>query len=140
MGSATALYSAIQYPGLVKGVIMAKPPTGWSERENRRRFLLGSAEKLLAKEQSEGSITPVYHNVLRGASMGDFPSLQEEEIYQKIKCPVLILALRGDASHPEVTATNLAERIPNAELHFADSYKDAATMWPTIIQEFIAKL
>ena len=40
MGSATALYAAIQHPERVAGVVMIRPPTAWNERRARRKFLL----------------------------------------------------------------------------------------------------
>ena len=40
MGSATALYAAIQQPERIAGVVMIRPPTAWKERRARRKFLL----------------------------------------------------------------------------------------------------
>lgn len=136
MGSATAFYAALQYPELVKGLIMAKPPTGWKERENRKKFLLSSAKKL----QDLEAVGEQYHKVLQGASLANFPPLEDVHLYHRVRCPVLILALRGDESHPESTAYNLARLIPHSVLHFANSYEEAEAQWPGIIQTFINSL
>ena len=136
MGSATALYAAIKYPDRVKGLIMAKPPTGWVERENRKKYLLGSAKKLKEIEK-DGE---VFHNVLIGATTANFPPLEDYDSYRKIQCPVLILGLLGDESHPEVSARNLHERIPQSELYFAKDYDEAELLWPSLIRDFLDKI
>ena len=51
--------------------------------------------------------------------------------------PALILAWRGDPSHPLSTAERLAELLPNAELHVADSDDDIRA-WPVRIREYLA--
>jgi fermentation-respiration switch protein FrsA (DUF1100 family) len=137
MGSATAFYSALKYPEKVKALIMAKPPTGWEERKNRRNHLLSSASKL---EDSEKDNDEKYHLVLKGAASSDFPPLEDLDSYQKITCPVLILAIRNDPSHPESTALYLKERIPQAELFFADNLEKAKEEWPQLVSNFLSKI
>jgi esterase/lipase len=136
MGSATALYAAIKYPERVKGLIIAKPPTGWTDREARKKYLVGSAKKLKEIEEEGGK----YHAVLMGATTANFPPLDDLQSYQKISCPVLILGLLGDESHPEITARNLHERIPQSELYFANDYQEAELLWPELIQKFLSKI
>ena len=41
--------------------------------------------------------------VLRGTAYSDFPPQGDAE-YRKVRCPVLILTVEGDASHPDSTA------------------------------------
>lgn len=167
MGSATALYAAIQEPDRVRGVIMARPPTAWQERSQRRRHLRASAdrcqsaeEELLQKKRKEmgsskyfeadgdvgidnsgGDI--VYHCVLRGAASPecDLPALDSEvEAYKRVTCPVLLLALSGDDSHPLSTATALHQVLPQASLHIAEDEMSAIETWPSIISSFLQQI
>ena len=43
MGSASALYAAIQEPSLVSGLILMRPPTAWEERLMRKPQLMQAA-------------------------------------------------------------------------------------------------
>ena len=43
MGSASALYAAIENPGLVSGLILVRPPTAWEERLARKPQLIQAA-------------------------------------------------------------------------------------------------
>lgn len=136
MGSATALYASILYPDNVKAVIMIRPPTAWKERQNRKRFLIGSAEKLKAKEKQTGSL---YHSVLFGTASSDIPSL-DSELYSRIKCPYLILTITGDDAHPLSTAEALHRIIPQSQLNIATSKEEAISEWPSVIRRFLSSI
>ena len=135
MGGATALYTAINFPDRVKGVIMIRPPTAWDERLHRRHNLLSSAEKCRRTHPNEK-----YHFVLSGAAQSDLPPLENIEIYNKIQCPVLLLALKGDDKHPVSTALNLSKVLRSNELHIANSEEEAKASWPSIISSFISRI
>jgi 3-oxoadipate enol-lactonase len=140
MGSATALWNAIHHPTLVRGVIMIRPPTAWEERAARRKNILSCARKLEAANASNGEL---FHLVLRGTAYSDLPLPAvsgEEDMYGRIACPVLILTVEGDESHPVYTAQVLHERIPVSTLHVAADPDEAKATWPGFIQEFLKNL
>ena len=82
----------------------------------------------------------MHHLVLLGAATADLPPLEDLEAYARVQCPVLILAVRGDGAHPEISATSIAERLSDAELRFADNFEEAASTWPNIVKRFIEKI
>jgi len=150
MGGATALYTALHYPKNVLGVIMIRPPTAWETRRARRKTLLSSANKCRDKAPEEP-----FHLVLRGAALADLPPLpplqgdaeggadtgdDQVSAYACITCPVLLLAVKDDESHPLDTAEKLHELLPISALHVADDLNDAKRDWPRIIAEFISSL
>ena len=132
MGSATSLYAAIKYPELVHSIILMRPPTAWNDRLLRRKTLLSSANKCQEANKDE-----LYHLVIRGTAYSDLPSLEDKESYEKIKCPILILTIEGDDSHPISTAQAIKTMIPHAELYISDNEKNAKKKWPNIIKTFI---
>jgi len=168
MGSATALYACIEQPDIVAALILIRPPTAWKERVARRKHLIASAQRL--KERStDGS---KYHLVLSGAMLSDLPlvteskpsssshdtPLQEEYLYDKITCPVLILTIEGasavstvyslpivmrcthitgDDAHPVSTALALQSVIANSQLVVSKSKKEAKRSWPDIMSNFL---
>jgi pimeloyl-ACP methyl ester carboxylesterase len=136
MGAATALYSAINFPDKVKGLIMVRPPTGWSERLERRKYLISSANKCKDKNLPGEK----YHFVLLGAATSDFPSVDEVSTYERIICPTLILGVRNDDTHPESTAIILSRLINQSELYFVNNFDEAVNLWPKIIKEFLDRL
>jgi pimeloyl-ACP methyl ester carboxylesterase len=139
MGSATALFCAINYPNRVSAVIMIRPPTGWKEREARRDHIIRSANELEDSNRRKNNNFK-HHLVLLGAATADLPSLDDLDAYMKVKCPVLILAVRGDDAHPEISATSIAERLTNVELTFVENFEEAASTWPNIVKTFIEKV
>lgn len=143
MGSATSLFAAINFPEHVSGLIMIRPPTGWEERALRKEHILESAQKLKELNLKKGNGL-LHHLVLVGATTADLPPLDDlVEAYGKVKCPVLILATRGDSSHPEISAHSIFDRLSNAaskELHFVDDIVQANKEWPEVIKSFIKKL
>ncbi len=139
MGAATALFCAINYPDRVSGLIMIRPPTGWDERKARRGDILRSAKDLEELNHRKNKQS-VHHLVLVGAATADLPPLEDVECYKKIKCPVLILAVKGDEAHPEKSARCIAERLSKVELVFAEDYAEASSTWPTIVKDFMERI
>ena len=135
MGSATALYTAIHYPDNVKAIILIRPPTSWEERKNRRIQLISNAEKCkLANPDDLG------HFVLLGTSYSDLPPKKSTNIYSNIKCPVLILAVKGDDAHPLSTAYELSKLLKQSVLHIADTVEYAKSRWPAVISNFLSEI
>jgi len=136
MGSATSLYAAINYPERVHAIIMMRPPTAWNDRLMRRKTLLSSANK--CQEASiEGEL---HHLVIRGTAYSDLPSIEDIESYGKIKCPLLILTVEGDDSHPVSTAEAIKSMVPHAELYIAENDKKATKTWPNLIKTFVERV
>lgn len=143
MGSATALYTAIAHPEKVHGLILVRPPTAWGERKARRRQLLSSAkkrQKQALSSSNEQERSSQHHWVLRGTAYSDLPSLDDTDLYARVTCPVLILTIAGDASHPVTTATALRDVLPNARLHIASDEKSARADWPVVVGSFLEDL
>lgn len=136
MGAGTSLFSAIIHPDRVRGVILVRPPTAWTTRQERKKYIIASANKLLKKQSPEEK----FHFVLRGAAMADLPPLSDDESYSRVTCPLLILTVKGDDAHPVSTATALAQKIPQTELHIAENEEDANAMWPEVILTFLRKI
>mmetsp|Transcript_19371 Transcript_19371/g.26619 ORF Transcript_19371/g.26619 Transcript_19371/m.26619 type:complete len:272 (-) Transcript_19371:1371-2186(-) len=131
MGSATALYAAIENPSRIVGVILLR---AWESRKERSKNLASSAKKCKLENPSSK-----YHFVLRGTALSDLPSI-DDPVYSTINCPVLILAIEGDDAHPLSTATKLLELLKNSELFVSKSHKDASEEWPALIDRFMDKL
>lgn len=142
MGSATAFFAALQDPDRVRGVIMIRPPTAWDLRAYQRDRLERYATKLA--ESPAGDMPTLFHHVLRATARSDFPPLPTEanknddsNVYQQIRCPVLILAVRHDPVHPVETAQMLADVLPRATLSIVENHDEAMVQWPALIAEFI---
>ena len=143
MGSATSLFTAIHYPERVKGLIMIRPPTAWKPREDRRKVLDKHANAC-----EEESPNECYHYVLRGSATSDLPpviidnesSPNHDDLYKRIKCPMLILAVRHDVNHPIITAETLAAKISHAELHIAENKEEADVTFPPLIKDFLNRI
>jgi esterase/lipase len=147
MGGASALYASIKYSSHVSGLIMVRPPTAWEERRQRRKNLLSSAKKCREEEERQG-LGERHHLVLSGAALSDLPPL-DSSAYSEIKCPVLILTVQGDDSHPVSTATALfgairegrtEEEKSKVVLHIADSKRQAENEWPLLISQFLESI
>lgn len=81
--------------------------------------------------------------VLKGAALSDLPDPTNESDqmeYKKIQCPVLLLTIEGDDTHPVSTAQALHDIITTSTLHIAANIEEAATEWPAIIQRFLCSL
>ena len=135
MGSATALYAALNHPSKIEGVILLQPPTAWETRLERKEKLLLNAD---ACEQANPG--QAYHHVLRGSAYSDLPSEDDRSFYCKIKCPVLILAIKGDPVHPLSTSYKLWRLLPTATLHVVNDFDTANKQWPHIIRNFCAEI
>ena len=135
MGSATALYAAIQNPAKVKGLILVRPPTAWKEREDRRKYLLASAGKCKERHPEEKNFL-----VLEGTAYSDLPPKEQSRVYSAVQCPVLILALKGDEGHPLSTAYALSKLLKQSVLHVAESESAANRQWPAIIANFLREV
>ena len=134
MGSATALYAAANSTN-VTGVILIRPPTAWEKRIERRQHLLTIAENLLNfKTENSG------YYVYQSTAYANLPPIDDISFYNKITCPVLILTIEGDDTHPVETAQILSRLIPNVELHIAENNKMAREVWPDIVSKFITKI
>lgn len=135
-GSATSLFTAMQYPQNVRAVIMIRPPTAWYLRKARRHNLISGARKLQAHDPNG-----IHHLVLHGAMKADLPDLESEKVkYDNIQCPVLILTVEGDAAHPVQSAIMLHAAIPNCKLFVAKTPVEAYEIFPGIIQDFLLSL
>jgi pimeloyl-ACP methyl ester carboxylesterase len=113
-----------------------RPPTAWNERLSRRKTLLSSATKC-QEASAEGEL---HHLVIRGTAYSDLPALDDTESYGKIKCPLLILTVEGDDSHPVSTAQAIKSMVTHAELHISENDKKARKTWPGIIKMFVEKV
>jgi pimeloyl-ACP methyl ester carboxylesterase len=82
-----------------------------------------------------------YHLVLRGTSFSDLPDKDNDlEIYHKITCPVLIMSVVGDKTHPVTTAEALHKILPNSVLHIAADRESAMRDFPLFIHSFLSSL
>lgn len=165
MGAATALHAAVLAPERTQGLVLMAPPTAWATRPRQAilyrrmaslvdrvglapfRWLgwLGSLVvpnpglRVFQRTVAEGfrhARPPAVSTALRGAALSDLP---DPERIAELTAPVLILAWTGDASHPVSTATELAERLPKAELHVA-SRSDPMESWGKRLSDFVARL
>ena len=143
MGSASALFAAMQQPQSVSGVILIRPPTAWETRKERKQYLLDAAAR--NKEKYAGTEDALMHRVLEGASDADLPPIDAtagtcDEAYRKITCPVLILSYRDDPAHPVVTAELLKTAIPHAEVHVMADDGEARREWGAIMAQFLSRV
>mgnify|MGYP001812209208 FL=1 len=162
MGAATAIWASCRSPERVQGLVLAIPPTAWDARERQRRVyrLLGTAAatRLLLPitmglrlprprptpatraaltdavlDDAGRRRTPHLAPPLRGAAMSDLPPVEDIAL---IDAPTLILAWRGDRSHPLSVARTLASVMPRAELVVADG--DDLRDWPDRVASFVS--
>jgi pimeloyl-ACP methyl ester carboxylesterase len=148
MGSATSLYTAIKEPTRVKALILVRPPTAWQERLDRRKFLLGAADRLkesMEKKHPTDEGRPTHnvhssHFVLRGTAYSDLPPVDSKEYNTIQHIPTLILTIKDDPAHPVSTAEALHKALPQSLLFVAEEPAQAFAEWPAIIQEFVRSL
>jgi pimeloyl-ACP methyl ester carboxylesterase len=165
MGCATSLHAAVAEPGRVAGLVLMAPPTAWQTRPRQARIYRALAVviervglglfRFLAWLPRPGSSHPALARLersgmahlrradpravvcaLRGAAESDLPP---PEALAALDVPVLILAWTGDATHPVSTAKLLADTLPRAELHVADSAEEMAG-WGDRVAAFLASL
>jgi pimeloyl-ACP methyl ester carboxylesterase len=132
----------------VKALILVRPPTAWQERLDRRKFLLGAADRLKESmekkhpvhEETRSDNVHSSHFVLRGTAYSDLPPVNSEE-YNTIRyIPTLILTIKDDPAHPVSTAEALHSMLPQSKLYIAEEPSQAFAEWPAIIQEFVRNL
>jgi pimeloyl-ACP methyl ester carboxylesterase len=165
MGCASSLFAAILHPEWVKGLILMNPPTAWELRVKQKEYYhkVAKAAKMLGgkglakinakhidrmlpswlidahkhsvlgmldglKSMKRGSLEQLF----LAAAENDFPT---HEQLAKLNIPCLILAWDGDETHPLSCAKTLAEVMPNATLHIAQSMADVDD-WPEHIIDF----
>ena len=133
MGAATSLYYAINNPDRVIGLILIRPPTAWESRIARRERLIVRSQRFLNDN---------VRYVILGAAYSDLPPMDESThlTYGRIKCPVLILTIRGSPAHPISTARKLHKAINNSQLYIAENSETAKLEWPCIIKEFLQNI
>lgn len=163
MGAATALFAALAHPDRVTGLVLVIPPTAWETRAAQGagyETMAGIAEakgidRLVALSRAQPPTTMfgdegkarslenlaamdpgAFPHVMRGAAASDLPA---PETLRSVHVPTLVLSWAHDAGHPVSTGERLAEEIPGAELHVADT-PDAVAQWPTTLTEFLDRL
>ena len=120
MGSATSLLYSMKNPNYVKGLVIIRPPTCWKVKEERTRYKLLKASRILEKKNKllltdedgrKGNFHKDSHLVLQGAAYSNLPEIPDEDSltssYQKVTCPILLLTIAGDDKHPVETAEKL---------------------------------
>ncbi len=164
MGCATALHAAVASPARVRALVLVGPPTAWGTRPRQARNYRFSARlverfgvtplRYLGWLASRRGIDPALlamqrsfldHLVhmdrravsaaLRGAAGSDLPAPED---LRRLAAPALILAWRGDPSHPVSTAQRLAELLPRAEFHLAQSSEEIRA-WPGRVRDFLSE-
>ena len=163
MGCATAAHAAVLAPDRVAGLVLVMPPTAWTTRGRQAAFYRGAAPVLgtfgALPMSMAARVVPlpdvpllalgratlrhlgamdrrVVAAVLRGAAQSDLPP---PEALATLGVPALVLAWRGDRSHPVSTATELARALPDAELHVAQGATEVRR-WSAQVGEFLDRL
>lgn len=165
MGSGTALLAASQAPERTRGLVLMAPPTAWDTRPRQSKLyqstarviervglrplrFLGALAGLGARNSALGRLQrSVMHGLrradpravqcaLRGAALSDLPA---KDSLARVEAPTLILAWKGDWSHPLSTAEELAACMPNARLEVAGETSEIED-WPGIVQAFLESL
>ena len=75
----------------------------------------------------------LYRSTVRGAALSDLP---DREVIGRLDIPTLILAWRGDPSHPLTTARALEAELPHATLEIAHDMDDMKS-WPQLLKGFV---
>ena len=163
LGCGTALHVAVRAPERVRALVLMIPPTAWEGRVGQgevyeaggRLVEAEGVEALIAvmeaepvapvfapfAEQMKASVRPRYEQfdpavlaaLLRGVGPSDLPS---REAIAAIASPALILAWRGDPVHPESTAEQLVDLLPDAEMVIADDLRGVLD-WQDRIAAFL---
>lgn len=163
MGAATALHAAVAHPERIDALVLVIPPTAWDTRDAQRESYEKTAaiaeakglHRLVALSRSQPPSTmfgedgkqrsldnlaamnpTAFPHVMRGAAGSDLP---DPDQVRTITIPALILSWVGDDGHPVSTGERLAELLPVAELHVAES-PEAVSEWPSILAGFLARL
>jgi len=165
MGAGTALHAAMQAPERTRGLVLMAPPTAWASRP-RQSKIYGSTARMIeriglgplrfmgglaARFASNDGLGRLQRSVmsglrhsepravqcaLRGAARSDLPAVESLET---LTVPTLILAWKGDWSHPLSTAAELLARLPIARLEVAGETSEIED-WPALVRAFIESL
>lgn len=165
MGSAASLFAALLAPQRIDALVLAVPPTAWRARPGQARLYSAAADLVesegppglaatvrasrppvgygargdelieISARHIEGMDGALLVHVLRGAAASDLPDL---EAIAAIDVPTLVLAIRGDATHPVATAEALADAIDGAQLHVGADLAAVAD-WPGLVADFLRR-
>lgn len=156
MGCATLLHAAVQAPQRFERLVLVIPPTAWAGRAGQAEAYEASATYVeqagkaawleLANATPKAAIfesepSPFHADipedllpsVLRGAAASNLP---DPEAVAAVAMPALVLAWATDAGHPVSTAERLAELLPDAELHVAETIPEIRA-WPGRVAAFL---
>jgi len=163
MGCATSLHAAVAAAERTRALVLVAPPTAWETRPRQARIYRFGAQliervglapfrcvgQLASLAVRDRALAGMQRSVmselrradpravmaaLRGAAESDLPA---PGALRRLRVPALILAWRADPTHPLSTAERLAELLPIAELHVADSGRDIRA-WPQQIASFLS--
>lgn len=157
-GAAALIEAALAAPDRIDRLVLAIPPAAWSDRpEQAERYQHHAAQlrsqgmdgwtaslsiterpPILAAEPRLPPVTPRVPEewlpaVLRGAAASDLPP--PEQVSQLAQ-PVLLLAWDTDATHPLMTAYQLTELLPRADLYIARTARQIEE-WPRLVAGFL---
>ena len=165
MGAGTALQAATMAPERTLGLVLMAPPTAWSSRPRQAGIYqktagfidfaglaplrwMGELSSLMARNKGLGRLQRsvmrglahaeprAVNAALLGAALSDLP---DPDLLEKLEVPTLILAWKGDWSHPMSTAKDLEARLPNAHLEVAGTLREIER-WPEKMKRFIEGL
>jgi len=163
LGGATALHLATAMPSRVARLVLVIPPTAWETRASSRHLNLAGAR--LVDDVGPQAVVEVLRQqpplavlgdhgqrwrdeglrqvlemdrtllsaIFRGAAESDLPSADD---LASIVAPTLLLAWSDDSTHPVSTAEQLADILPNAQLHVADDLAGIRS-WTPLIDDFL---
>lgn len=164
MGCGTALHAAVFAPARIERCVLVIPPTGWETRAaqagewERIASVIehDGVEPVIAAREEQPLPDPLADDpdvrarqadatrawdpnrlahVMRGARHADLPTRDQ---IAEITAPALILAWTGDPVHPETTARELHELLPDSTLHIASTDTELAT-WTALVAEFVGR-
>jgi len=78
------------------------------------------------------------HHAFASASTSDLPPLAQVKQTLGNK-PCLILAWKGDSSHPEDMVSVLVEAFPAAETNVAENLTEIR-QWPEVVKDFLERI
>jgi hypothetical protein len=134
MGAAAALWCALQHPERVLGLVLIRLPSAWEKRESQREQLLAMART--AKEQSKPN--ELQWMALEGYAYADLPNKDAWELYKSITCPILIVSIYGDPTHPASTGNQLKSILPHATVIESGHEAEALVDLPDRINNWVA--
>lgn len=158
MGTATLLHAALLDPDRFSRLVLTSPPTAWETRAAQAGFYRQLADQVeeqglsvLEEQLLQGPTPPpafgdvdltadglgidedAMPTIFRGAAGSDLPS---PSALAEMQVPSLLLAWSGDPGHPVVSASLLAEYLPDAVLRVAATPEQLAR-WGGYTAEFL---